>query len=427
MQIQIPYGNTKLLFEIAEERMNKILLSKVGEIKSSLTGDEIVQKAMSNPIGSGKLMNLAAGKKKSTIIISDHTRPVPSKHIIPYMLKELRTGNPSMEITLLVATGLHRGTTMQELENKLGHEIVKNENIVVHDCSNCEDNRFLGILPSGARFFINKHAVETDLLLSEGFIEPHFFAGYSGGRKSVLPGICGRETILSNHCSSFIDNPCARTGILEGNPIHRDMIAAMNMVNLQYIVNVIINEDKEILYAFAGAPDKAHAAGCEILEKYCRIKAVKSDIVITSNGGAPLDQNIYQCVKGLSTAEATAAENAVIIMCAECSDGIGGDSFYKALKECRTIGELERETLSVPMDKTKPDQWQYQILARILRKHRVIFVTRPELETCVKEMKMMYARTIDDAMEMAEEIKGRAARATVVPDGVSLVIEDDTH
>ena len=154
---------------------------------------------------------------------SDHTRPVPSRDILPNMLRELKEGNPNIAVTLLVATGFHRPTSSKELEEKLGREIMEQCKIVVHDCRDPERNVKIGTLPSGAPCVIDKIAVETDLLIAEGFIEPHFFAGFSGGRKSVLPGIADQVTVLGNHCSRFIDSPFARTGILDGNPIHSDM------------------------------------------------------------------------------------------------------------------------------------------------------------------------------------------------------------
>ena len=220
------------------------------------------------------------------------------------MLEELRRANPDIEIVLLVATGFHRGTTKEELIEKLGADIVQSEKIVVHDAQDQDSNVKIGVLPSGAELIIDKVAVDCDLLVSEGFVEPHFFAGFSGGRKSVLPGICDQKTVFGNHCGAFIDSPYARTGILDNNPIHADMLAAQEMAGLAYIVNVVINEEKKVVAAFAGDPVKAHETACRFLAPYCEIEAEAADIVITGNGGAPLDQNIYQCVKSMTAAEA---------------------------------------------------------------------------------------------------------------------------
>ena len=255
--MQIPYGTTgqALHRDVAGA---EILESAIGTLKAELGEDELVRKAMAAPIGSARLSELARGKKTATIIVSDHTRPVPSKHILPFMLAELREGNPDIDITLLIATGFHRPTSHEELVNKVGEKIANEEKFVCHDSRSAEDNVDIGVLPSGARLVIDKVAANTDLLIAEGFIEPHFFAGFSGGRKSVLPGVCSKVTVLGNHCSKFIDSPCARTGILEGNPLHIDMVAAARMAKLQYIVNVVIDEEKRVAAAFAGDPIQAH-------------------------------------------------------------------------------------------------------------------------------------------------------------------------
>lgn len=421
MEIKIPYGKTFQTLNIEEGF--ELLESKIQELEAGADGGAIVRAAMDSPVGSPKLRELAAGKKNAVLIISDHTRPVPSKDIVPFMLEELRAGNPDIEITMLVATGCHRGTTPEELVHKLGEDIVSREHIVVHDCDSSPLTD-LGPLPSGARLVVNSLVAQADLVVSEGFIEPHFFAGYSGGRKSILPGVCSRVTVLGNHCAAFIDDPKARMGVIDGNPINRDMERAARMAKLAYIVNVVVNEAHEVVAAFAGDPIEAHHAGCAYLARYCEVEQKqKADIVITSNGGAPLDQNAYQAVKGLTTAADAAADGAALIICAECADGIGGDSFYKALSECAGPTELLEEIRRVPMDETVPDQWQYQILARILEKHHVYFVARKEMEEAVNAMKMEYAPSLEEAYARARALKGASAGVAVIPNGVSLIIK----
>ena len=421
MEIKIPYGKTFQTLNIEEGF--ELLESKIQELEAGADGGAIVRAAMDSPIGSPKLRELAAGKKNAVLIISDHTRPVPSKDIVPFMLEELRAGNPDIEITMLVATGCHRGTTPEELVHKLGEDIVSREHIVVHDCDSSPLTD-LGPLPSGARLVVNSLVAQADLVVSEGFIEPHFFAGYSGGRKSILPGVCSRVTVLGNHCADFIDDPKARMGVIDGNPINRDMERAARMAKLAYIVNVVVNEAHEVVAAFAGDPIEAHHAGCAYLARYCEVEQKqKADIVITSNGGAPLDQNAYQAVKGLTTAADAAADGAALIICAECADGIGGDSFYKALSECANPEKLLEDIRRVPMDETVPDQWQYQILARILEKHHVYFVARKDMEEAVNAMKMEYAPSLEEAYARARAQKGASARVAVIPNGVSLIIK----
>ena len=421
--MRIPFGTTGL--ELSRDVTGaEVLESAIGTLKAEGSEDDIVKKAMANPIGSAKLSELAKGKKTATIIVSDHTRPVPSRHILPFMLAELREGNPDIDITLLIATGFHRPTTHEELVNKVGEKIANEEKFVCHDSRNAAANVEIGVLPSGAKLVIDKVAAETDLLVAEGFIEPHFFAGFSGGRKSVLPGVCDQVTVLGNHCSKFIDSPCARTGILEGNPLHIDMVAAAKLAKLQYIVNVVIDEEKHVAAAFAGDPLQAHETGCSFLKGYCRVKPEKKgDIVITSNGGAPLDQNMYQSVKGLTAAEAAAAPGAVLIISTRCNDGTGGDSFYHALADCDTVEHLMERILATPMDKTDPDQWEYQILCRMMLKHRIIFVSEPAMQKTIEEMKLEYAPDLDTALDRAREAKGKDAHLVIIPNGISVIVE----
>jgi nickel-dependent lactate racemase len=415
----LPYGKTGMPFEEGDA---PVLYSRISELKSDVAGKELVKRALEHPIGSPRLKDLAKGKKTCCFLISDHTRPVPSRDIVPLMLDEIREGSPDIDLFFLVATGCHRSTRPEELRAKLGDEIFENEKILIHDCDS-EDNIRVGVLPSGAPLIIDKKALEADLLVAEGFIEPHFFAGFSGGRKSILPGICARVTVLGNHCGEFIDSPYARTGILENNPIHTDMVSAVRQAGLDFIVNCVIDENKDTAMAFAGDPILAHEEGCRQLLKYCRIEAEASDIVVTTNGGAPLDQNFYQCVKCMTAAEAACREGGVVIALPECADGIGGDDFYAQMSTEETAQQLYDRLTTVPRDDTEPDQWQSQIFARVLAHHTVIVVTRPELKDVVESSKCLYAATADEALAMARAIKGEDASLAVIPDGVSVMVK----
>ena len=418
--VAFPYGKEKLSYTFGGE-LCAVLEPSINEYVPEADGAELVRRAMDAPIGSQKLSELARGKKKVVIIASDHTRPVPSKLIIPPMLAQIRAGSPDAEITILIATGCHRGTTKDELIAKFGEEIVKTEKIHIHDCDDRDMLVDIGTLPSGGRCEINRLAYEADLLVSEGFIEPHFFAGFSGGRKSVLPGVAGRKTVLANHCSEFIDHPRARTGILEGNPIHADMLWAAKTAKLAYIVNVVLDSEKNVIYAVAGEPEAAHKQGTDFLFSLCGAKAVESDIVITTNGGYPLDQNVYQAVKGMTAAEATVRKGGVIIMLARSGDGIGGDHFYHQLADEPDIGKTMREFLSRGRDETVPDQWQTQILLRILGHARVIYVSEMP-DDVVEKMHMIPAHSLAQAIEKAKGMVGEGAKIAAIPDGVSVMV-----
>lgn len=425
MNMKLPFSREGMMLHLDDNLDYEILESSIESMpKTGKTEDELVLEAMEHPIGSPKLAELSRGKQKIVIICSDHTRPVPSKHIIPFMLKEIREGNPQADITLLIATGFHRATSREELIGKFGEEIVNQEKIAVHDSQNIDDMVNLGTLPSGAPLLINKIAAEADLLVSEGFIETHFFAGFSGGRKSVLPGVSSAVTVLGNHCSAFIDSPYSRTGVLENNPIHRDMVAASKMANQKYIVNVIIDADKKIVHAVAGDAMEAHAAGCRFLQQYCQVIPKKpADIAISTNGGYPLDQNMYQSVKGMTAAEAACKKGGIIIMVSNCGDGHGGDGFYQALKNCESPQSLMDEILKIPQDETKPDQWEYQIQSRILMHHKVIYVMCEEYRAMAEEMGFETASDVNEALKRALDETGSGAHIAVIPDGVSVMVE----
>lgn len=422
MLFQIPYYKKHLDVEIEDSLVNGVLTSHAESYKTSKTEEELVREAINNPINSPKLEDLVKGKNKIVIISSDHTRPVPSHITMPIYLETIRKGNPSADITILIATGMHRPTTKEELINKYGEKIVREEKIVVHNAYNDENMAFKGILPSGGELWLNKIACEADLLVSEGFIEPHFFAGFSGGRKSVLPGIASKKTVLWNHNAKFIASPYSRSGSLKDNPIHKDMVYAAKAANLKYILNVVINSEKKIIYAVSGDLEEAHKVGCDFVLSLAKVDSVKSDIVITSNGGYPLDQNMYQTVKGLSSGEACVNDGGVIIIASSCVDGHGGEFFYHLLADYENVEEAYKNICDVDPSKTEFDQWEAQVLLRILVKAKVIVVSEDCEPKLFTDMHMMHANTLSEALNMARSIVGNK-KITIIPDGIAVIVK----
>lgn len=424
MKIKLPYGKTFQETEIDDSRIQGILTSHLEEYHPEEDQLTIVKNAMANPIESKKLKELAVGKDKVVILISDHTRPVPSKYILPLMLAEIREGNPDADITLLVATGCHRNSKKEELIFKLGEEIYNNEKIYIHDCD--DEDMLVTLdekLPSGGDIVVNKLAAEADLLVAEGFIEPHFFAGFSGGRKSVFPGCCSRKAVMYNHNSEFIDSQYSRTGNLENNPIHKDMVAAARALGLCYVVNVVINSEKKVIHAVAGDLEKAHEAGTDWLKDKAGVERKEADIAITSNGGYPLDQNIYQTVKSMTAAEATLKDDGVIIVCSESGDGTGGDAFHNAFLEERDIEKLYKGFLDTPKIETIPDQWESQILCRILLKAKAVIYVSDYDSKILEDFHFIPVKTLDEAMEKANELMGKDSTVTVIPDGIAVIVK----
>ena len=423
--IKLPYDHGSVTAHINDSNLAGILVSKAATYQASLSEKDLVEQSLDNPIGSPSLEELATGKKNIVIISSDHTRPVPSHIITPILLRRLRSVAPEARIRILVATGFHRPSTHAELVAKYGEEIVANEEIVMHKSQVDEDMVKIGKLPSGGDLIINKVAEEADLLISEGFIESHFFAGFSGGRKSVLPGISSYKTIMANHSGEFINDKHSRTGNLHHNMVHHDMVYAARKAGLKFILNVVLDEDKHIIGSFAGDLEAAHKQGTDFVGELAGVKAIKSDIAITTNGGYPLDQNIYQAVKGMTAAEATNKQNGTIIIVAGCRDGHGGDGFYHNIADVADPQEFLDKAINTPRLETVPDQWTSQILARILVNHHVIVVSDLVEPSLITNMHMELATSIDDALASAFNREGPAAQVTVIPDGLGVIVKDE--
>ena len=400
-EMNVPYDKGTMKISLPEKNLAGVLEGKQSEYTTELSEKELVEQSLDNPIGSKSLEELAKGKKDIVIISSDHTRPVPSKIITPILLRRIRSVSPDARIRILVATGFHRPSTHEELVDKYGEEIVANEEIVMHISTDDASMKKIGVLPSGGDCIINKIAAEADLLISEGFIEAHFFAGFSGGRKSVLP---------------------SRPGNLCHNLIHEDMVYAARTANLAFIVNVVLNGNHEIIGSFAGDMEAAHEKGCDFVRSLASVDKVDCDIAISTNGGYPLDQNIYQAIKGMTAAEATLPDSGIIIMIAGCRDGHGGVGFYHNIADVKNPEEFEQKAIHTPRLETVPDQWTSQIFARILAHHKVIMVSDLVDPKLVKDMHMELASNVDEALAMAFKIKGNDAKVAVIPDGLGVVV-----
>lgn len=426
MIYSLPFGEGTVPLDIDAARVHGVLLPPTATAEGVPSGADLVCRALESPIGSARLRELARGKARVTVITSDHTRPVPSRLTLPLLLAEIRAGAPAAGIRIVIATGCHRGTTDAEMRRKFGAELVEREHFLVHDAS-VDPGRFvsLGDLPSGCGCRVSAEILDTDLLVAEGFIEPHFFAGFSGGRKAVLPGCADRETVLGNHSAGLIAHPSARAGVLDGNPIHADMLYAAKRAGLAFILNVSLDTEKRVVGAFAGDPELAHLEGCAFVGARNTVRGRACDIVITTNGGYPLDQNLYQAVKCLTAAEAVCRPGGVIIAAAECRDGHGGEDFASAMDGYASPAALLAAIERRKWNESLPDQWQVQILCRVLSRNRVVMVTGtgapPDM---VERLGMRHARSLAEALATAErEIGDPRAGVTVIPDGVGAIVE----
>ena len=419
--IPIPYGKGTLDLHVEDSRLRAVLTPRHTQSGMSDQG-AIVREALRKPIASERLCEMAKDTQKILVITSDHTRPVPSHITMPLLLEEIRRINPNADVRILIATGMHRQTTEAELRSKFGDSIVDRETIVVHDAEKDEDMLSFGILPSGGRLRLNKLLMWADLVVAEGFIEPHMFAGFSGGRKSILPGVASRETVLYNHNAQFLKSRYARQGSLENNPIHRDMLFAAKKAKLQFILNVLIDADKRVIAAVAGEPEAAHSHGCALSKQLTQVKAELADIVVTSNGGYPLDQNVYQAVKGMTAAEACVRQGGIIILCAALSDGHGGEAFYRWFADRNDAAQVSSDIENISPENTQMDQWEAQILARVLMKASCYFVTGEENKSLIEDMHMVWMPNVNTALREATGVLGETATVAVIPDGVGVII-----
>lgn len=419
--IPIPYHTGMSELHVEEDRLAGVITARTHTYNPGTDETEIIRRALQSPIGARPLRELAQDKRNVVLVTSDHTRAMPSRLTLPVLLQEIRCGNPDANITILIATGLHRPTTVEEQRRMFGDDIVDHEKIVVNDAFCQDDFVNMGALPSGASFCVHKLAAQCDLLISEGFIEPHFFAGFSGGRKSILPGVCSAETVNENHSFQAIASPYAVTGVLDKNPVHEDMLEAARRVNLQFILNVALNGDKKVIAAFAGHFEQAHAEGVAFVRSLAQCPRVEGDIVVTSNGGYPLDQNLYQSVKAVSTAAMCCRPGGVIVMCCGCADGMGGEDFEK-LMTMGTPEEIENYLSGIPAAKTIPEQWNVQIYVRAQKEHTVVLVSDMLPPEKVRAANMIPAKTPDEGLAIARQLAGEDARVVVLPDGVAVFI-----
>ena len=411
-EFSVLYGQTTMAFELPEGITCQVVEPRAH--RTTKCPEEILKNALKNPIGPADIHELTKTAEKILILTNDNTRPMPSRLTLPALIESFYHPEDHYDITILIATGLHRMMSDDEIKQQLGEEIAGRYKVVVHSAIDRENLISFGKLSSGHELFLNRLVAEADLVVAEGFIEPHFYAGFSGGRKSILPGVAGVDNILLNHSPEKIAHPNTRQATLLGNPVHEECIEAARMAKLRFILNVALGSEKEIIAAFAGHPEEAHLAGCRFVEKQMTVDVQASDIVITSNHGYPLDRNLYQVVKGLDTAAKAAKKGGIIIMAAECVDGIGHYHLKDLILSCDTVEGFNARMSSPP---SQIDKWMAQVLARVLIDHQVILVSGGLEKDLIERMFFLYAASLDEAVTIALSLKGRDASVCVLPQG----------
>ena len=339
--------------------------------------------ALQNPIGSQPLLERISPDAKICIAFTDITRATPNDRIIPWLLEHL--GGPNDNITLLNQLGTHRPNTREELETMLMPEVVANYRVLNHEPENPEALVQVGTTADGTPALLNRHIVEADLRIITGFIEPHFFAGFSGGVKGIMPGCAGLETVMSNHGAKNIGDPQATFGVTVGNPLWEELRDIALKTGPSFLLNVTLNEQRDITNVFAGDIIEAHKTGCVFVKKSAMQPVEQPfDIVVTTNSGYPLDLNLYQGVKGMSAGARVLKEGGTLILAAECREGVpDGSPLDDLLRSADSIEEI-LAMLSTP-GCVRPEQWQAQIQARVQRRAEVLvhsMLDNDTLEAC---------------------------------------------
>ncbi|MBI5093322.1 MAG: nickel-dependent lactate racemase [Candidatus Hydrogenedentes bacterium] len=366
------------------------------------------------PIGSRPLRGVVDAKDRVVIVTSDGTRPVPNNLLLPWLLEELPV--PLDQVTVLIGTGTHRGNTDDELRSMFGADLSRQVRFVNHDASDPAQNVEIGRTETGVPITLNAEYVHADKRIVLGFIEPHFFAGFSGGPKGVIPGIAGLDTIFHIHGYDLIAHPQSTWGILTENPLQRAIADMVALCPPDFLVNVSLNSEKNITGVFAGHYIEAHRAGCAHVRETAMIPVPhKFPVVVTSNSGYPLDQNLYQTVKGMSAAARITEDDSAIFAASECSDGIPAHgNFGAVLQRHETVASVDSwlQQLASPVQ----DQWQIQTLVQILKRSKVYLHSQLAPE-CVRACKLAPISSLELGLREHIETIGRGAPVAVLPEG----------
>ena len=375
--------------------------------------DAAIRAALHAPVAGAPLRTLAEGARRVAVVFPDLTRPMPNRTVLPPLLDELaRAGVPDGRVTLLCATGTHRRATAAEMAELIGPGLVARYRVVDHDAQS-DEHVAVGEM-DGVAVLLQREYVEADLRIVTGFVEPHFFAGFSGGPKAVCPGLAATETILEAHHPRRIADERATFLTRHGNPVHDFVRAATELAPPQLSLDVAINRARRVTAVFAGPLTDTHDAACAHVGAAAR-REVDSpyDLVVSTNGGHPLDRNLYQAVKGMAAADRVRRRGGTVVMAAACADGVPDDgAFARLLEESRTPGDLVASTAGPELDR-----WQAQVLGRVLARGAVRLHTDGVGVDAIRTAQLVPAPDLDEAVGNTLAALGPSARVAVLPEG----------
>jgi nickel-dependent lactate racemase len=420
MQIPLLFGTGRLEFHvqgtdrpwiIRREREEAVCVPSV-EIRRGFT----------HPIRSPALAELAQGRRHACIVVSDNTRASPTPLLLEAILDELQGLVP--RITVLVATGLHAPLTESQLQELVGPRASRSCEIACHDARDERSLVFMGSTPRGLPILVNRSFVESDLRVLTGLVEPHFMAGYSGGRKSVCPGILGQRSIQFFHSPVLLQSPNADYGILTGNPVHEEAQRVARAVGVDFIANAALDWRQQVARVSTGDLEVAWLDCVQFVQRRAQVAVPRRfDIVITSNGGYPLDRNYYQAVKGLVAAARIVRPGGIIILAAECRDGLGSDDFRRNLRALMAMGSVDAYLSYISEEAHWTiDQWEVEMLAKVLRRVSSVFLYSPGISR--EDLSVTLAQgiaSLEEGLHEARARLGENATVAVMPEGPYLI------
>jgi nickel-dependent lactate racemase len=410
MKIELKYGDSHLDLNLDEKNLLGIL--KLKEAPGLADVNLALRQALDNPIRTKKLSQIAKGKKTACIVVADYTRGVPYKresyNLLVPIVDELKAGGiKKQNIKFLVGTGAHRAHTLKENLDNFGEEVVNNFEMISHDCKS--NNVSLGKLSTGNELWVDKLWVESDVKVLTGMITTHYFGGFSGGRKGILPGVAGYETIRANH--AMITNPEVDIAKTKGNPISDEMDEAAKKAKVDFILNVVINDKKQIVKVLAGDLEKAFELGVETCKEIYKVEVNKlADIVFACAGGYPKDVSLYQSQKAINNAKLVLKEGGTIVLIAECREGIGSDAFSEWLYKAKDLDEL----LNTDSKKITVGGHTAVGNAKVLKRFKILVVSKIEKEVLEKRF-YHYAPNLEQALNLIREWHGENYTAYVMP------------
>ncbi len=413
VRIRLDYGTDGLDVDLPDERVTVIEpvpRPAVPDARATLL------QAIRSPLERTPLRDTVRAGQKVAISVCDITRAQPRIEQIQALFEEMPQVRDE-DVTILIATGTHRGNTPAELERMLGREILGRFKVINHDSRDASTLARVGTTSTGVQVFLNREFLQADLRITTGFVEPHFFAGFSGGPKMVAPGLAGLETVMTLHDARRIGHPLATWGVTEGNPIHDDVREIARMVNVHFALDVTLNREQKITAAFAGDIFAEHRAACAYA-KGTAMRQVPSpfDVVVTTNSGYPLDQNLYQAVKGMSAAAKIVKRGGTIVAAAECRDGLPNHGSYGAVLASAPNPAALLEMICAP-GYAVPDQWQVQIQAQIQTRAQVLIKTDGLGPDQIRAAHFTPIDDVSSAVRSALAQGGTAATLCVLPQG----------